>query len=695
MLAWLQRIRGTGILDASKWRVALTGGEPIPNVLVREFRRLDRPQLALYGFYGPAEIIICSATAEIRYRDASDTEDGYGVHRTPLKTLPNYSTYIVDEKLRVLPLGVPGEIVTGGGVAKGYLNNPGETMAQFVVDKHASAFARSRGWITMHRSGDRGRMTRDGGLLIEGRIAGDTQVKIGGIRMDLLDIEANIIRNNPSIDLAIVSARKMDACSFLAAFIVFSPECTTAERSVLLQELPRTLPLPQYMRPSVFVEMDSDNVPKTSSGKIDRAAMQQEPLPESSNDNYSPALAQDVHGETLTTAEENLKKLWLEAMPSGVVSHHTITKQSDFFHAGGNSLALINLQALVKDSLNVSVPLYRLFAASTLSSMAAIILGPDEPGNVGGQATTVDWAEEAKVPGDVLVSGGQQPQAGSLGVTRQPEPPRRPPSVILLTGATGFVGRETLRRLVSNDSVAKLHCLAVRKPLAQLPSSLFGHAKVVVHRGDLGAPRLGLGSEAEAAALFADADAVIHNGANVSFMKTYETLRPTNVGSTKELVRLALPRRLPFHFISSASVVTRLVAGKAGGGDRSEEMVHSVASHPPPAAAGSASASPVDGYVSAKWVGEVYLERVSAAAGLPVCIHRPSAIVGDGASELDLMSNMVRYAGIIRAVPDLNMRNGGAWGPSLDFVRIENVAAKIVSEVMELSQTDVGETAGV
>lgn len=147
----------------------------------------------------------------------------------------------------------------------------------------------------MHRSGAKGR--RDEGLLIEGRVAGDTQIKMGDIRMDLMDVEANIIRNNSSIDMAILSSRKTNVNPFLSAFIIFSRDWNTADRLPLLQQLPQSLLLPRYMGPSVFVEMDSDHVFKTRSGKIDRATMQQVPIPESSKDNYSPVPMGNTHGE--------------------------------------------------------------------------------------------------------------------------------------------------------------------------------------------------------------------------------------------------------------------------------------------------------------------------------------------------------------------------------------------------------------
>lgn len=74
-----------------------------------------------------------------------------------------------------------------------------------------------------------------------------------------------------------------------------------------------------------------------------------------------------------------------------------------------------------------------------------------------------------------------------------------------------------------------------------------------LHQGDLAAQRLGL-SESAAETIFAEANVVIHNGANVSFLKPYAALRAANVGLTRELVQMALPHHVPIHYVSTAGV---------------------------------------------------------------------------------------------------------------------------------------------
>lgn len=251
------------------------------------------------------------------------------------------------------------------------------------------------------------------------------------------------------------------------------------------------------------------------------------------------------------------------------------------------------------------------------------------------------------------------------------EPPAGIPSIIIMTGATGFIGREVLRQLINDPRVTKVYALAIRRKQIDLPQDLFGHEKVTWYRGDLGAPRLGLNDE-QVASVFMTAEAVIHAGADVSFMKSYQSLKPTNVASTKELVRLSLPFRLPLHFVSSAGVAR--LAGRDTFGP------HSIAAYPPSPDNGA------DGYLSAKWVCERYVEQAAEQLGLPVWVHRPSSVTGDGAGELDLMSNMIKYMKETGAVVD-----SSEWKGRVDLISVVAVAASIVEQVLN---NDYGRTNG-
>ncbi|PGH16793.1 hypothetical protein AJ80_05108 [Polytolypa hystricis UAMH7299] len=645
-LAWI-RYGSSEQLKMSSWRLAVTGGEAISNQVIQEFRALGKPDLQLFNCYGPTETTIGCGDAEILYNKVETNIDTLDF---PLRATRNYSVYIVDDHLNPVPADVPGEVVIGGaGVALGYLNNDELTSEKFVSNKHASPFFKAQGWTRIHRSGDRGRLTQDGRLVLLGRLGGDTQVKLGGIRIDLEDIEATISQHNASVRRAIVSSRKSSGSDtpFLVAFVVLSnPNLSPEEKKRLLEELPRKLPLPQYMQPALAVEIET--LPTTSAGKLDRRAIDDLPLPEEDSGTVESLGTPSNH---LSASEQALRDIWIEALPTELAAarRSTISSQADFFHVGGSSLSLINVQSLIKDRLGVSVSLYQLFEKSSLSDMASLIRREESPI----QADAIDWEEEAALSLDLH-------QASELEV------PATSPGVVVLTGATGFIGRELLRRLIDDHGITKIHCLAVRRNLSDLPAELFHHDKVAIYTGDLGAPRLGL-SEEQAETVFNSAHAVIHAGADVSFMKTYHSLKLVNVASTKELVRLSIPYRLPLHFVSSAGVA-RLSGRDAFGPE-------SIAPYPPPQ-------DRPEGYIAAKWVSETYLERAAERFALPVWIHRPSSVTGDTTSDLDLMANMLKYTERTRSIADSSALKG-----QMDFISVQAVASSILREVIDNDPT--------
>ncbi|KAI9768100.1 MAG: putative Hybrid PKS-NRPS biosynthetic cluster [Geoglossum simile] len=634
-LSWLRR-GNSKALKSSQWKVACSGGEKITQTLKREFRALGKPELRLFDCYGPTETSFCSHTAEISY---ADDKGGSGETGSALRLCPNYSVCIVDDSLKPVPVGVLGELLIGGiGVASGYLGNTELNSQKFLPNTFASPEFVSRGWTTMHRTGDQGRFLSDGSLVLEGRISGDTQIKLRGLRIDLQDIEATIVQaSNGQIAHAIVSARqaKSQNAEFLVAHVMFStdPHEPHEDRDRFLKQLLINLPLPRYMHPAVIIPLDS--MPLTASSKLDRLAIDALPLPRAQPSN--------PHSLELGETETKLKQLWDEVIPKEVARQYTIDANTDFFQVGGSSLLLVGLQALIKTEFDVHIPLSQLFDASTLGRMAARI-GDDA---LVLEKELVDWERETSL----------LPEISQLTIHRAAQAsPIHKPKVIVLTGATGFLGGAILNLLIKDKSVETIHCIAVRKNPTQLPR-LFASAKVVAHQGDLALPRLGLSVD-EAATIFSEADIVIHNGAEVSFMKTYETLKPANLQSTKELVALCLPYNVQFHYISTVAVTY------FSGLDTVEEV--SMSQYLPPCD-GS------DGYACTKWASERYLEKVHEQVGLPVWIHRPSSILGDDAPALDIMSNMLTYSLQMQAVP-----KSAAWSGTFDFISVEKAAEDIV-----------------
>ena len=146
-LLWLQ-YGSSNLKQASHWRNAFGGGEPLSSTLTSEFASLNLPELHLFNSYGPAEITISSTKMEVMYHNELSNE------RIPCGySLPNYVTYILDDQLNPVPPGVPGEIVIGGaGVSLGYLHNRELTDSQFIPDPYATPEYVAQGWTKMYRT---------------------------------------------------------------------------------------------------------------------------------------------------------------------------------------------------------------------------------------------------------------------------------------------------------------------------------------------------------------------------------------------------------------------------------------------------------------------------------------------------------------------------------------------------------------
>ncbi|KAI9693988.1 MAG: putative Hybrid PKS-NRPS biosynthetic cluster [Bathelium mastoideum] len=653
LVSWLES-GDSNALQKSRWQFAMSGGEAMTSALIQRFRKLAKGDLKLVNAYGPAETTLAIGSAEVRYATDDSLAD-------PLQLFPNYSVYILAPNRQPVPPGMPGEVYIGGaGVAQGYLNNDTLNKERFLLDELAPTEYSENKWTKMHKSGDRGRLSMDGGLILEGRIDGDTQIKLRGIRIDLRDIESAIFKQaDGNLKDVAVSVHRSQETEHLVAHAVFSVSFT-GEREPFLERLRTSLPLPQYMQPVAIIPLD--RLPTNHSGKIDRKVIASLPLLRSKAN--EPVMEQRHDPET------TVKEIWQEVLGEEVLSLHVVGSNSDFFHVGGSSMALVKVQARINSKFHLDLPLIQLFENSTLGGMTKKIVAASGLPEVATESTRapipsipqgsqtpsdvhvsdeIDWEEETALTNDLY----------DLEISPTPKDVGLPFKTVVLTGATGFLGQAILARMVEDFGIDKIHAIAVRRDRSDLPA-IFSNSKIEVHSGDLSSPRLGL-SEAKAVEVFGEADAVIHNGADVSFLKTYRTLSKANVGSTRELMKFCLPRRVPVHYISSASVAH--LSGKPVFGEES------VAPFEPPKD-GS------DGYTASKWASERFLERMSEKFLVPIWIHRPSSVTGDNAPTLDLMSNLLNFSKKMRKVP-----KSPAWKGSLDFVGVETVASQILDEV--------------
>ena len=239
--------------------------------------------------------------------------------------------------------------MSGFSLADGYLNRPEMTAEKF-IDRRETDGAATR----IYRTGDLARYLPDGNIEYLGR--SDTQVKIRGNRVELGEIEVLLNRIN-NIRQAIVIAREdTPGLKRLVAYLVSATgeADTNSVRTGIEQQLP------DYMLPSAYVWMDE--LPKTTSGKVDRKAL---PKP----DLQRPDLSVPYRSPS-TLVEKNIANTWLE-----LLLLDKIGADDNFFQLGGNSLLALKTVASLKHRFNYEIPITKLYQYPTVTGIANFING--------------------------------------------------------------------------------------------------------------------------------------------------------------------------------------------------------------------------------------------------------------------------------------------------------------------------------
>ncbi|MEV7187798.1 amino acid adenylation domain-containing protein [Kitasatospora sp. NPDC093102] len=236
----------------------LFGGEPLHVERIADWARAERNTCTLLHQYGVAECTDVASSYDLaghRPGEHDITPVGRPVHNTEI--------HILDERSRGVGPGEYGEIcLLGAGVGTGYLNGTGPESERFstvVVDGVPRR---------MYRTGDRGRVTEAGELVVAGRM--DAQVKVRGMRIDPADVERALGRLAGVRQAAVVAAETGSGETELIAFVVpVGEELAESEvRNRLLEALPRN------MVPARFLNIR--RIPLSPHGKADRGALVEE-----------------------------------------------------------------------------------------------------------------------------------------------------------------------------------------------------------------------------------------------------------------------------------------------------------------------------------------------------------------------------------------------------------------------------------
>jgi len=234
--------------ELSLLKSLVLGGEPCSPDLVAKWSGGRR----MVNAYGPTETTVC-ATISAPLSGAVPPPIG--------RPIWNARAYVLDTNLEPVPAGTSGELyISGPGVARGYLKQPGLSAERFVADPFGVAGSR------MYRTGDLVRWRTEGVLEFLGRA--DQQLKIRGFRIEPGEVEAALM-SYPGVAQAAVIAREDRPWDKQLVGYVVARTAQSLDRTELRNFLARTLP--DYMVPAAFVFVEA--LPLTPNGKLDRQAL--------------------------------------------------------------------------------------------------------------------------------------------------------------------------------------------------------------------------------------------------------------------------------------------------------------------------------------------------------------------------------------------------------------------------------------
>ncbi|KAH8668259.1 nonribosomal peptide synthetase 10 [Tricladium varicosporioides] len=627
--------------DLPDLRTLWFNGEVVTTDLARRAMKA-LPSTRLLNCYSASETheIACGDIREI-----IDSDRSYCPVGPPMEP---ENIYILDENRKKVDVGVSGELFVGGSLlARGYLNLP-ETTAEAFIPNPFDSTPGSR----MYRTGDSARLLPSGVLEITGRVG--AMIKIRGYSVVPGKVENTIIEQLAVKQCAVI-AHGEGLDRQLVAYIVRDKEEPGDRPVPIIDEAGyslvarRTLAstLAQYMIPALWVELDELPTNRVS-GKADLKRL---PPPVVS--------ISTIFNHTKTERDprinvEAIAETWALALN---VPFSSVTKEHTFFDLGGHSLTLADLASRLSRILGFAVPVGRLVVNPTLEGHLEVVQSIQD-----GHTTAVQDNLPAVLQADSVLDGDIQPTKNSLSSLSTA-------STVFLTGATGYLGAFLLCDLLESTS-ARILCLVrfadpteedgpagvarIRKNLLDLGlwhDSILERIEVLP--GNLAHKRLGLAPDTYKD-LVANVEVIIHAGATVNLVYPYAALRDTNVGGTREILRLASQSGATLQYVSTNGV---LPPSKDAWPESSMIKLTDVPD------------KLVDGYGQTKYVAEELVHE-AGRRGMPVRILRAGTISGHSTSgstnTYDLFNALIVESLLIGYAP--NIKNWRAEMTPVDFV---------------------------
>ena len=236
-------------LDALRY--LFWGGEALGSALYGQIREVA-PNACSVNFYGTTETP--QAMAYHRIDPAADNS------RIPLgKGIDGAQLLVVDDAHQLAGEGQVGEIlIRSPYLSEGYWGDAAQTHQRYVPNPFTQAED-----DVCYRTGDLGSYRADGSVIFLGR--GDSQVKIRGHRIELVEIEGVLARHPQVKQCVVLADTDGPALKLVAYCVASSPVASLTLREHVASQLP------DYMVPALFVMLEA--IPITPNGKVDKRAL--------------------------------------------------------------------------------------------------------------------------------------------------------------------------------------------------------------------------------------------------------------------------------------------------------------------------------------------------------------------------------------------------------------------------------------
>ena len=321
--------------ETSSLNVITLAGDKVSSNLL-DMTAKKNPHIEIAQEYGVTEAAVMSTLYRNQQKD-NQLKIGSPTGNTRI--------YIVDEELHPQPLGSPGELcLAGKGISRGYLNNPEKTREKFI---ECATLPEKM----IYRTGDLARWLPDGNIQFLGRI--DSQVKIMGFRIELAEIESQLLKHKDIKEAIVVEKESAKGRKYLCAYVVpFSPNTPPTDSQ--LREFLGQL-IPDYMIPAYFILMEQ--FPLTANGKIDKNRL---PKPDDViNIQYIPPKNE---------IQEKLAEIWQTEL-----NLERVGINDNYFNIGGDSIKSVKLINIINKKLIKNLKIADLYSNNTIARLAQVI----------------------------------------------------------------------------------------------------------------------------------------------------------------------------------------------------------------------------------------------------------------------------------------------------------------------------------